>query len=112
MSDLTLGSVLTAARGNRPLRHMASLTGIDHSLLAKIEKGEVALPRRETMYAIANGYGLDIDFLARVAYMGGGNPAEAADSTGLDSPAPAASNEAQWAKKSPGRQQAAVSIAT
>lgn len=64
----TLGEILAEVRGARSIRHMATLCGIDFSLLAKIEKGEIALPRRDTMAALARGYDVDLDDLAKAAY--------------------------------------------
>lgn len=71
-----LGDLMRMARGHRTLRDMAELTGIDFSLLHRIESNKVDLPRRETLLAIADGYGLDPDLCARAAYLG--EPAAAA----------------------------------
>lgn len=71
MPDYTLGQYLRTLRGDRSLRAMAELCGLSHSLLAQIEGEEIALPRRDTMHAVAKGYGADMETLARIAYCGG-----------------------------------------
>lgn len=71
MPDYTLGQYLRTLRGDRSLRAMAERCGLSHSLLAQIESEEIALPRRDTMQAVARGYGADMETLARIAYCGG-----------------------------------------
>lgn len=71
MADLTLGKMLRAFRGERSLRTVAAECSISHSLLAQIENEEIALPRRETLAALARYYDVPLETLARVAYCGG-----------------------------------------
>lgn len=72
MSETTLGTELKKARGLRTLREMERLTGVDFSLLSRIEHGKVAMPNRETLTAISSGYGLPLEYLAQLVYCGKG----------------------------------------
>ena len=80
MAETTLGKELRRLRGERSLRDVASEVGISHSLLGQIENDGVDLPRRDTMDALANFYGVRLDYLARLAYCGG-RPAEPVSAT-------------------------------
>ena len=71
MAETTLGKELKRMRGTRSLRAVASEVGISHSLLAQIENEDIDLPRRDTMESLARFYGVQVEYLARLAYCGG-----------------------------------------
>lgn len=76
MSETTLGAELRKARNGRTLKDMSTLTGVDLSLLSRIEGGKVSMPSRDTLAAISRGYGLPLEYLAQLVYCG--RPAELA----------------------------------
>jgi transcriptional regulator with XRE-family HTH domain len=105
MSEMSLGAALRAARGDRTLRDMEALTGVNFSLLARIENGKVEMPGRETLAAISRGYGLPLEYLAQLVYLGR-RPEErdAADDTPHSDVARSpAENEPPCEKAPPGR---------
>lgn len=74
--------------------------------------GKSRRPSPKTLQNLARGLQIPYRELALAAYgILNEDPDDSDVSTGLDSSAPAASNEAQWAKP-PGRVRAAASIAT
>lgn len=70
MSETTLGVELRKARGDRTLKDMEALTGVDMSLLSRIETDKVPMPKRETLATISRGYGLPLEYLAQLVYCG------------------------------------------
>lgn len=70
MSETTLGAELRKARGTRKLEDMSELTGVDVSLLSRIENNRTSMPKRETLTAISRGYGLPLEYLAQLVYCG------------------------------------------
>ena len=70
MSETTLGDELKRLRGDRTLRDMSDICGVDFSVLARIEKGRIAMPSRETLAAVCQGYGMPLEYAAQLVYCG------------------------------------------
>ncbi len=70
MSDTTLGAELKRLRGDRTLRDMQEISGVDHSVLGRIEKGQIATPARDTLAAVCLGYGMPLEYAAQLVYCG------------------------------------------
>lgn len=70
MSDTTLGTELKRLRADRTLRDMQALCGVDHSVLGRIEKGQIATPSRDTLAAVCRGYGMPLEYAAQLVYCG------------------------------------------
>jgi transcriptional regulator with XRE-family HTH domain len=70
MMDTSLGAELKRKRGTQSLREIAVSCGVSFSLLARIERDEVKTPSRETLQGIAAGYGLPLEYLAQLVYLG------------------------------------------
>jgi transcriptional regulator with XRE-family HTH domain len=76
MSNTTLGIELRKARRGMgmTLKDMADRTGVELSVLSRIESEKIPMPKRETLSAISGGYGLPLEYLAQLVYCG--KPAE------------------------------------
>lgn len=70
MSETTLGQEMRKKRGERSLRKMAELSGIDFSILARIENGRIVMPSRDTLAAISRGYDMPMEHAALLVYCG------------------------------------------
>lgn len=70
MSDTTLGTELKRLRGDRTLRDMAALCGVDFSTLGRIESGKIATPARDTLAAVCRGYNMPLEYAAQLVYCG------------------------------------------
>lgn len=106
MSEISLGAELRQARGDRTLREMEAICGVNYSILARIENGKIEMPSRETLAAISRGYGKPLEYLAQLVYLGR-RPAEpeAPDVTPpLDMASSPAENEAPCEAQTNGRQ--------
>ncbi len=72
MSETSLAEEMKRRRGESSLRDMAKACGIGsiYSTLGRIERGEIETPSRETLEAISVGYGLPLEYLAQLVYLG------------------------------------------
>ncbi len=71
MEEVNLPTILRLARGDRSFSDMARACSLPPMTIYRIETGSVELPNRKTMTSLSRGYGIPMDFLARVAYCGG-----------------------------------------
>lgn len=95
--ETTLGSLLRLARGDRTLAEMSELSGLHLMTIQRVESGAIVLPKRETMAALARGYNIPLELLARVAYCGGlDNEPEGSDDTPLGDEAAPADDRDTW----------------
>lgn len=70
MRETSLGQELRKRRGTRSLRDLAKETGLSHATLSRIEADLIELPSRDTLDAISRGYGLPLEMLAQLVYLG------------------------------------------
>lgn len=70
MSDTNLGAELKKLRGERSLRDVAAMTGINYATLSRIENNQIELPTRETLAALSRAYRTPLEQLAQLAYCG------------------------------------------
>jgi len=95
MSETSLGRELKRRRGKRPLREVAEGSGISIATLSRIEADLIELPGKDTLAAISRGYGLPLEMLAQLVYLGRPSPdADAASPT--DEASPADSKGEEW----------------
>lgn len=59
-----LGATLRAARGARPMTHIAAVSGVSVETLRKIEAGRIPTPAFFTIAALASSLGISLDDLA------------------------------------------------
>jgi transcriptional regulator with XRE-family HTH domain len=64
-----LGDELRRRRGTRSLSDVRRECGLAVSTLSRIEAGTIKTPGRETLAALARGYGLELGYLAWLVYL-------------------------------------------
>ena len=70
MSETSLGAELRTKRGSRSLSDISRECGLPVSTLSRVEKGEIETPGRAVLEAISFGYGLPLEYLAQLVYLG------------------------------------------
>lgn len=72
MSTTTLGTELRKARLglSLTLKEMEERSGVELSVLSRIETDKIPMPSRETLTAISYSYGLPLEYLAQLVYCG------------------------------------------
>jgi transcriptional regulator with XRE-family HTH domain len=52
------------------LKDMAARTGVELSVLSRLETDKIVMPARDTLTAASQGYGLPLEYLAQLVYCG------------------------------------------
>ena len=111
MSSTDLAAELRKARGDRSLSDISRLCGLPVSTLSRLEKREIEIPTKQTLEVLSGVYGLPLEYLAQLVYLGK-RPAEpeAQDDTPASNIASSpAENERPWRASRPKKHLAAIS---